>query len=227
MHVGYPNFRRHDRHLSLGRRIAVRTLAAFVLTFAVLRAVTAIIHFDLFPHGPFRNLVTKSGLHIHHLFWGILLLMMTGFGALATRDEGWHLRLAVLFGVALALTLDEFALWLRLADVYWSPEGVESLKAAAVATALLAAYGFGQPFWHGVAKDLIKRRAARRLFGKTSNPRRRSSQPMFTSPALSMIESSNPALGTRRVSKPCAVPTNLTTDEGSRRLISLATAMPG
>src|SRR5438552_2400617 len=107
MHVGYPNFRRHDRHLSLGRRIAVRTLAAFVLTFAVLRAVTAIIHFDFFPHGPFRNLVTKSGLHIHHLFWGILLLMMTGFGALATRDEGWHLRLAVLFGVALALTLDE------------------------------------------------------------------------------------------------------------------------
>ena len=40
MHVGRPNFRRHDRHLSLGRRIAVRTLAAFVLTFAMLRAVT-------------------------------------------------------------------------------------------------------------------------------------------------------------------------------------------
>src|SRR5438132_3246618 len=101
---------------------------------SLLRVLTAIIHYEVFPHGPFRNLVTKSGLHIHHLFWGILLLMMTGFGALATRDERWHLRLAVLFGVALALTLDEFALWLRLADVYWSPEGVESLKAAAVAT---------------------------------------------------------------------------------------------
>src|SRR5437764_5879811 len=154
----YPNFRRHDRHLSLGRRIAVRTLAAFVLTFAVLRAVTAIIHFDLFPHGPFRNLVTKSGLHIHHLFWGILLLMATGFGALATRSDTWHLRLAIVFGIALALTLDEFALWLRLADVYWSPEGIESLKAAAVAAALLGLYAYGQPFWHAILEEIFKRR---------------------------------------------------------------------
>src|SRR5437764_4656198 len=157
----YPNFRRHDRHLSLGRRIAVRTLAAFVLTFAVLRAVTAIIHFDIFPHGPFRNLVTASGLHIHHLFWGILLLMATGFIALATRAEEWHLRVAIIFGVALGLTLDEFALWLRLADVYWSPEGIESIKAATVVTAFLAVYAFGQPFFHAVAREFfhLKRRA--------------------------------------------------------------------
>jgi len=110
------------------RRIALRTLAAYLITFAVLRAITAIIHFDLFPHGRFRNLITRSGLHIHHLFWGILLLMITGFLALATRSEVWHLRITILFGVALALTLDEFALWLRLADVYWSPEGVESVR---------------------------------------------------------------------------------------------------
>src|SRR5437588_11595274 len=157
MHMGRPNFRRHDRHLSLGRRIAVRTLAAFVLTFAMLRAVTAIIHFDLLPHGPFRDLVTKSGLHIHHLFWGILLLMLTGFVALATRDPKWHLGIALVFGIALGLTLDEFALWLRLADVYWSPEGVESLKAAAVTAALLSVYGFGQPFWHAIVRDVAGR----------------------------------------------------------------------
>src|SRR6516165_10746709 len=116
----------HFARLDLGRRVAIRTLLAFLATFLILRAITAIIHFDVFPHGPFRNLVTKSGLHIHHLFWGILLLMVTGFAALATRAEKWHLRIAVLFGIALALTLDEFALWLRLADVYWSPEGIES-----------------------------------------------------------------------------------------------------
>src|SRR6478752_276197 len=92
--------RHHFQRLDLGRRIALRTLAAFLATFAVLRAITAIIHFELFPHGPFRNLITKSGLHIHHLFWGILLLMLTGFTALATRDERWHLRIAVVFGIA-------------------------------------------------------------------------------------------------------------------------------
>src|SRR5256712_12186604 len=147
--------RYHYRRLDLGRRIALRVLITFLLTFAVLRAITAIIHYELFPHGPFRDLVTKSGLHIHHLFWGILLLMLTGFVALATRDPKWHLGIALVFGVALGLTLDEFALWLRLADVYWSPEGVESLKAAAVTAALLAGYGFGQPFWHAVVRDLF------------------------------------------------------------------------
>ena len=98
-------------------------------------------------------MITKTGLHIHHLFWGILLLMITGFGALASREERWHLRIAIVFGVALGLTLDEFALWLRLADVYWTPEGIESIKAIAVAAAILAAYGFGLPFWHDLVRN--------------------------------------------------------------------------
>jgi hypothetical protein len=149
--------RHHLRRLDLGRRIALRTLVAFIATFLVLRAITAIIHFELFPHGPFRNLITQSGLHIHHLFWGILLLMLTGFTALATRDARWHLRIAVVFGVALGLTLDEFALWLRLADVYWSRQGIESIKAAALVAALLASYAFGQPVWHGVVRDLFRK----------------------------------------------------------------------
>jgi hypothetical protein len=149
---------RHFRSLALGRRVAVRTLTAFIAMFAVLRTITAIIHFQVFPHGPFRDLVTRSGLHIHHLFWGILLLMATGFAALATRDPEWHLRIAIVFGVALALTLDEFALWLRLADVYWSPEGIESLKAGAFTAALLALYGFGQPAWHAIARDIFGRK---------------------------------------------------------------------
>jgi len=138
----------HFRDLSLSRRVALRVLAAFLATVALLRIFTAIIHYQLFPHGPFRDVITKTGLHIHHLFWGILLLMITGFGALASRAERWHLRIAIVFGIALGMTLDEFALWLRLTDVYWSPEGIESIQAIAVVAAILAAYGFGLPFWH-------------------------------------------------------------------------------
>src|SRR5713226_10473893 len=114
----------------------MRALVAFLITFVVLRMLTAVIHFEVFPHGPFRNVITRSGLHIHHLFWGILLLMATGFAALTTRDPKWHLRIAIAFGIALGLTLDEFAMWLRLADVYWTPQGVESLKAGAAVAAL-------------------------------------------------------------------------------------------
>jgi hypothetical protein len=123
-------------------------LWSFLATVVFLRISTAIIHYQLFPHGPFRDVITKTGLHIHHLFWGILLLMITGFGALASRGERWHLRIAIVFGIALGLTLDEFALWLRLADVYWTHEGIESIKAIAVVAAILAAYGLGLPFWH-------------------------------------------------------------------------------
>lgn len=145
----------HRRHLSLGRRVAVRTLTSYLITFAILRVITAIIQYNVFPNGPFHFVMTKSGLHIHHLFWGILLLMATGFAALATRAPEWHLRIAIVFGVALGLTLDEFAMWLRLADVYWTPQGIESLKAGAVVAALLALYGFGQPLWHAIVKDLF------------------------------------------------------------------------
>jgi hypothetical protein len=138
--------------------VAIRALVSFVITVGLLRGITAIIHYEVFPHGPFHNIITRSGLHIHHLFWGILLLMATGFGALATRAPTWHLRIAVVFGIALGLTLDEFAMWLRLADVYWTPQGVASLKASATAAALLAVYAFGQPFWHAVVKDALRRR---------------------------------------------------------------------
>jgi hypothetical protein len=144
--------------LSLGRRVAIRTLASYLITFAVLRVITAIIQFNVFPNGPFHFVMTKSGLHIHHLFWGILLLMATGFAALATRAPAWHLRIAIVFGIALGLTLDEFAMWLRLADVYWTPQGVESLKAGALVAALLALYAFGQPLWHAGVRDLFTRR---------------------------------------------------------------------
>ena len=83
--------RHHLEDLSLGRRVALRALTAFLITFAVLRALTAIIHFNLLPHGPFHDVVTASGLHVHHLFWGILLLMVSGFVALATRDAAFAL----------------------------------------------------------------------------------------------------------------------------------------
>ena len=45
---------RHFSHLSLSRRVAIRTLIAFLITVAVLRVITAIIHYDIFPNGPFR-----------------------------------------------------------------------------------------------------------------------------------------------------------------------------
>jgi hypothetical protein len=55
--------------------------------------------------------------------------------------------LAVLFGIGAALVLDEFALLLRLADVYWEPEGRESIDAVVLAGGLCLWYLLGLGFW--------------------------------------------------------------------------------
>jgi lysyl-tRNA synthetase, class II len=80
----------------------------------------------------------KSGdLHIHHLVWGICTLMITGFLSFALHPEPPALEiLAVFFGIGMGLTLDEFALWLYLDDVYWKDEGRKSFEAVLVAVVL-------------------------------------------------------------------------------------------
>jgi hypothetical protein len=80
------------------------------------------------------NVETSSGLHIHHLVWGILTIMGTGFLTFSFQpDSPWIEILALAFGIGCGLTLDEFALWLHLEDVYWSDEGRSSVDAVIVA----------------------------------------------------------------------------------------------
>jgi hypothetical protein len=106
-------------------------LLAFVVTFGVTRLITNLIRRG---RGPFRD-VSVGGVHVHHQVWGIFLLLGVGTVELAYRPASpWLEVLAVLFGVGAALTLDEFALWLRLDDVYWGPEGRRSVDAVLLAT---------------------------------------------------------------------------------------------
>ncbi len=127
----------------------------------VVRGLTFAIHHDI---GPFHD-VSMGGRHIHHMVWGILLLLLVGYSWLIEIGTGsastfrWMGRLtSMLYGVAAALTLDEFALWLNLKDVYWTREGRESLEALAVFGGALAASIFGRPFFQGVFKQLAKAR---------------------------------------------------------------------
>src|SRR5215212_1210916 len=105
-------------------------LLAFLVTFLATRLVTRAIRNG---RGPFRN-ASVGGVHIHHEVYGIFLLLGTGTVEL-TYQPGppWLYVLAVLFGIGAALTLDEFALWLHLEDVYWSKEGRSSIDAVLIA----------------------------------------------------------------------------------------------
>ncbi|CCH87495.1 Conserved membrane protein of unknown function [Modestobacter italicus] len=114
-----------------GRRAVVAWLvAAYLVTFLVTRFVTRAIRAG---RGPFHD-ASVGGVHLHHEVYGIFLLLGTGTAEFTYRPAGTGLYvLAALFGVGAALTLDEFALWLHLDDVYWSTEGRSSVDAVLLA----------------------------------------------------------------------------------------------
>jgi hypothetical protein len=60
--------------------------------------------------------------------------------------------MAILYGAGAALTLDEFALWLNLRDVYWSAEGRSSIDAIILFGAFLAASAWGAPLFQSGRK---------------------------------------------------------------------------
>jgi hypothetical protein len=108
-------------------------LGAFVVTFLLTRAVTHLIRAG---RGPFRD-TSVGGVHIHHQVYGIFLILSSGTVAIVYQPERpWQEVVATLFGIGAALTLDEFALWLQLDDVYWGPEGRRSVDAVLVAVAI-------------------------------------------------------------------------------------------
>ena len=117
-----------------GQRAGFVLLAAFLVTFLFIRTSARMTRSQRFPWWP-GSVTTGSGLHLHHLVWGIVLLMVTGFVDFATRPVSpWNEILAGFFGVGVGLTLDEFALWVYLQDVYWAEEGRSSFDAVVVAT---------------------------------------------------------------------------------------------
>jgi hypothetical protein len=114
-----------------GRRaVAGWMVAAFLVTFLMTRFVTRAIRAG---RGPFRN-TSVGGVHLHHEVYGIFLMLGVGAAEFTYRPGPPALHvLAALFGAGAALTLDEFALWLHLDDVYWSREGRSSVDAVLLA----------------------------------------------------------------------------------------------
>ncbi|MFB7995642.1 hypothetical protein ACFC4G_22820 [Streptomyces sp. NPDC056002] len=116
-----------------GKLPLLLALAAFLLTFAATRTITRLIRAG---RGPFRN-VTPGGMHIHHVVPGVILTVVGGFGAVGSGRHGVAASIcAVIFGTGAGLVLDEFALILHLADVYWTEQGRQSVEVVVLAAAL-------------------------------------------------------------------------------------------
>jgi hypothetical protein len=139
--------RAYDRHIQVpGKEVHFLILIAFVCSFGFIRTSAHMIRAQVswWP----GNVETKSGTHVHHLVWGILLLLSMGYVGIAT-DLGspWLELVAIAFGIGMGLTMDEFALWLNLQDVYWQEKGRQSIDAVVVTTSLLVIAVLGLQFW--------------------------------------------------------------------------------
>jgi hypothetical protein len=136
------------------RRLFVASVS-FFLTFAGVRGVVYAIQNRIPPF----HFIEIGGRHVHHLVFGIIILLLVGYGWLAEIGTGaddssifLSRLMSILYGVGAALTLDEFALWLNLRDVYWSREGRASIDAVILFGAVLAAGCWGAPLFKPVAK---------------------------------------------------------------------------
>jgi len=114
-----------------GQRAGLILLGGMLLSFGFIRFSTRMIRAQV---SWWPGNVTPGGLHIHHLVFGIVAMMVAGFvGFVVQPGEPWLEILAAVFGIGMGLTLDEFALWLYLEDVYWSEEGRSSVDAVILA----------------------------------------------------------------------------------------------
>ena len=139
--------RAYDREIQVpGKEVHFLILIAFVCSFGFIRGSAHMIRAQVswWP----GNVETKSGTHIHHMVWGILLLLVMGYVGLAWDPPSpWIEFVAIGFGIGMGLTMDEFALWLNLQDVYWAPKGRQSIDAVVVTVALLVIALLGLQFW--------------------------------------------------------------------------------
>ena len=124
-------------------------LVGFLGSFAFIRMSTRLIRKEVswWP----GNVESESGVHVHHLVFGIITMMAAGTLGFAALGHSPYAEIcAFFFGVGAGLTIDEFALWVYLEDVYWAEEGRSSIDATVIAASLIGLVVLGaNPFEFG------------------------------------------------------------------------------
>jgi hypothetical protein len=112
-------------------------LVGLILSFAFIRMSTRIIRSEAISWWP-GNIESGGGVHVHHLVFGIVTMIAAGTLAFVADGRSPLLELTALaFGIGVGLTIDEFALWVHLEDVYWAEEGRSSVDAAVITATLM------------------------------------------------------------------------------------------
>jgi len=127
----------NDQILAEEKQGVFLVLVGFVLSFAFIRMSTRLMRSPRVPWWP-GSVVSESGVHVHHLVFGIVTMMLSGtVGFTVLGDSPYAEICAFVFGVGAGLTIDEFALWVYLEDVYWAEQGRVSIDATVIAAAAM------------------------------------------------------------------------------------------
>ena len=113
------------------QRSGLVLLGSLLLSFLLIRTSTRLMRSPRVPWWPGSN--KTGGVDVHHLVPGIVLMLLCGFLLAHQPDSPWVELVAAGFGIGAGLTLDEYALWLHLDDVYWAEEGRQSVDAVVIA----------------------------------------------------------------------------------------------
>src|ERR1700674_2074705 len=116
-------------------QLARRALLGFLMTFILARTVVLLIMARRIP-----NLyLFLRDTHVHHLNYGIFLLAGVGAYLLFRAPAGNSARRAAFaYGIAMALTFDEFGMWLHLGGSYWQRASIDAIIVVAAVLALIA-----------------------------------------------------------------------------------------
>ena len=126
-------------------------LVSFLLSWGFIRTSTHMIRAQVKCWPVYFSV---KGTHVHHMVFGILAVLFFGYIGLAFGpDSPWRELCAIGFGIGMGLTLDEFALWLELRDVYWLPEGRKSIDAVIVTGVVGLLLLLGARIWIDAADD--------------------------------------------------------------------------
>jgi hypothetical protein len=136
-----------DQLVEHNRQALFLVLVGFLGSFVFIRVSTRLMRSPRVPWWP-GSIVSEGGVHIHHLVFGIVTMMIAGtIGFAQMGTSPWFEVCALAFGIGVGLTIDEFALWVHLDDVYWAEEGRRSIDATVVAAVVMALLVFGiRPF---------------------------------------------------------------------------------
>ena len=125
----------HHLHRETAHKLARLALLGFIVTFILARVFVFLIMADEMPNLYFF----MHGTHVHHLNYGIFLLSVVGGYSVFRRPTARAAEItALLYGVAMGLTFDEFGMWLHLGGSYWQRASVDAVIVVSALFGLVA-----------------------------------------------------------------------------------------